>query len=371
MEKRKEFIFNAFYIAIICGIVYISVNYLLPILLPFILGFFFAFLAIKGCRRIFEEESKINRAITLICIYLGVIAFLVLIVSLGVTKLGDFIKTLPNFYKNTLEPYIGSLENTFLELGESLPENLSDFFSDVTDGIFEGLKSLLSSATTGLVNFTTSIITTAPELLVSIVVMFVSSFYMAFDYENIARWFTAAMPEKGMAVFYELKDFFENTLLKIIGSYITIMGLTFVELFIGLSLIGINNSGMWAFIISFLDILPVLGVGTVLIPWSLSLLLTGKVLLGIEIIVIYLIITVVRNIVEPRLVGTNLGLHPLATLISMITGLRLFGFVGMFGLPLALSFIVSRNKEKQLFVRAEEEPKKKNKAKKVLKKKKK
>ncbi|MBQ6333633.1 MAG: AI-2E family transporter [Erysipelotrichaceae bacterium] len=354
MEKRREFIFNALYIAIICAIIYIGINYLLPILLPFIFGSLFAYAAIKLAKRFFDKEDKLHRGIMLVVIYLAVIILIVVVVSLGITKLNDFIRTLPSFYKNTLEPYMGSLENTFLELGESLPENLAAFFSDVTDGIFEGLKTLLSRATTGIVNLTTSIITTAPELLVSIIVMIVSSFYMVFDYENISRWFLAAMPDKALDVYYQIKDFFENTLLKIIGSYVAIMGLTFLELFIGLSLVGISNSGMWALIISFLDILPVLGVGTVLLPWSISLMISKRLILGLEILTIYLIITVIRNIVEPRLVGTNLGLHPLATLIAMITGLRLFSFVGMFGLPLTLSFFVSRDKEKKLLIRAEE-----------------
>ena len=137
------------------------------------------------------------------------------------------------------------------------------------------------------------------------------------------------------------------------------MGLTFIELFIGLSIIGISNSGMWAAIISVLDILPVLGVGTVLIPWGISALITGKLLLGFGILLIYLVITVVRNIVEPRLVGTNLGLHPLATLMAMICGVRLFGAIGMFGLPLTLSFLVSHNKDNPILLRPEKPVKQK------------
>ena len=360
MEKRKEFIINVAYVAIICALVYIGVNYLLSILFPFIMAFLFAYFSIRICRRFFpEDDDHLHRGLTLAALYIALLLVIVLLVSLGITKLGDFIRTLPAFYKNTLEPYIGQLEKTFLDLGSSLPESISSAFSDMTDDIFEGLKNVLSSVAGGMVNITTSVIKSAPETLVSIIVMIVSSFYMIFDYENIARWFTNAMPAKLLPVFFEIKDFCENTLFKVIGSYAMIMGLTFIELFFGLALIGISNSGMWALIISFLDILPILGVGTVLIPWGISCLITGKVLLGIEILAIYLMITVVRNIVAPRLVGTNLGLHPLATLIAMITGLRLFNVVGMFGLPLTLSFFVSRDKEKRELLQPRKEPRKK------------
>lgn len=359
MEKRKEFIINVTYIAIICALIYIGINYLLSVLFPFIMAFLFAYFSIRICRRFFTEDDHLHRGLTLAALYIALLLIIVLLVSLGITKLGDFIRTLPAFYKNTLEPYIGQLETAFLDLGSSLPESISAAFYSMTDDIFEGLKNVLSSVAGGMVNITTSIIKSAPETLVSIIVMIVSSFYMIFDYENIARWFTNVMPEKVLPIFFEIKDFFENTLFKVVGSYAMIMGLTFIELFIGLALIGISNSGMWALIISFLDILPILGVGTVLIPWGISCLITGKVLLGIEILVIYLMITVIRNIVEPRLVGTNLGLHPLATLIAMITGLRLFSVVGMFGLPLTLSFFVSRDKEKRELLKPRKTPKKK------------
>jgi sporulation integral membrane protein YtvI len=333
------------------------------------MAFLFAYFSIRICRRFFkEEDDHLHRGLTLAALYIAILLLLILLVSLGVTKLGDFIRSLPTFYKNTLEPYIGQLETAFLDLGSSLPESISSAFSNMTDDIFEGLKSVLSNVAGGMVNITTSIIKSAPETLVSIIVTIVSSFYMIFDYENIARWFTNVMPEKMLPVFFEIKDFCENTLFKVIGSYAMIMGLTFLELFLGLALIGISNSGMWAFIISFLDILPILGVGTVLIPWGISCLITGKVLLGIEILAIYLMITVVRNIVEPKLVGTNLGIHPLATLIAMITGLRLFNVVGMFGLPLTLSFFVSRDKEKRELLQPRKEPKNKKKKKKNKKK---
>ncbi len=359
MDKRKEFIINSAYVAIICAIVFISINYLLPVLLPFIIGFFFAYFSIRISRRFFREDSKLYRSLTLSVLYLIVILLLVLLISSGITKLTDFIKNLPAFYTNTVEPYIGTLESSLLDLSDSLPYSIRDPLSAFTDDIFEGLKGLLSQVTTGIVSITTSFIKNAPDTLVDIIVMIVSSLYMILDYANIGRWFTSALPEKALTVFNEIKDFCENTLFKIMGSYALIMIMTFIELFIGLALIGISNAGMWSFIISFLDILPVLGVGTVLIPWGISALITGRILLGIEILVIYLIITVIRNIVEPRLVGTNLGLHPLATLIAMMVGLDLFSFVGMFGLPLALSFFVTRNKERPLLVKDPDKPKKK------------
>lgn len=364
MEKRKEFIINATYIAVICALVYIGINYLLGILLPFILGFLFAYLAIRISHRFYNEDKKANRLLTLTAIYIVVTLLIILLIILGINKIGDFIKTLPNFYNNTLDPYINSMESSIIGFSASLPANLSNFLSTIADGVFEEAKSLIASLTSGLVNLTTSFIKFAPEALISIIVTIVTSFYVVSDYEGISRWFTTSMPEKVLSVFYDIKDFCENTLFKIIGSYILIMAVTFAELFLGFSIIGINNAGMWALFICFLDILPILGVGTALNPWAISCMIIGDYLLGAEIFALYLIITVVRNIIEPRLVGTNLGLHPLATLIAMIIGLKLFGLFGMFALPLTLSFLLLRDKKKNTVPEKEPEPEPKKKTRK-------
>ena len=346
MEKKREFIINILYIAIIVGLIYIGVNYILGIVFPFVMGFIFAYIAIKACKKFFHEEKTIYRIITLLLLYLLIVLLITTLVNVGINKLGDFIKTLPSFYKNTIEPYITSLESTLMKYGEFLPGNINASLSDITGDIFDALKSALSSLASSLVNVTTSAISSAPSILVTVIVTIVTSFYFVADYEKIANWFTSSLPDKYLELFYEIKDFIENILIKIISAYPVIMFITFIELFIGLTLFKVSNSGMWALIIALLDIFPVLGVGTVLIPWGLSSLITGNYVLGIELLVLYLIISFVRNIIEPKFVGTNLGLQPLATLFSMIVGLRLFGAVGMFGLPLTLSFFVSRSNKK-------------------------
>ena len=96
---------------------------------------------------------------------------------------------------------------------------------------------------------------------------------------------------------------------------------------------------MKAGLIAALDILPILGTGGIMIPWAVVSFILGYTSLGIELLVTYFIVTVVRNYVEPRIVGAQLGLHPIITLISMFIGLRLFGFLGLFGLPVGISFL--------------------------------
>lgn len=347
MEKKKEFIINATYIAMICGIVYFSINYLLGLLSPFIMGFLFAYFAVRINRKIFKDNKKLHRFLALTMIYALIILVISLLVGLGVNRIADFFSNLPNYYKSTIEPYLEKLEQSFYQFNHNLPVDVSSYIDNFTDGLFDNLRTIMSSLAGVLVNITKTTLTNVPSFLISVLVTIITSYYIVFDYEDILGWFRANLPEKTIAVFDEIKDFFENVLLKILGAYGTILGITFIELCIGLTIIGIPNSPMWAFLIAFLDILPVLGVGTVLIPWGISSLITGKVALGIELLVLYVIITIIRQIIEPHMVGANIGLHPLATLISMIVGLRMFGALGMFGFPLTLAFFYNRSKSVQ------------------------
>ena len=154
-----------------------------------------------------------------------------------------------------------------------------------------------------------------------------------------------AMPEKRKfsEKLIEAKKCLGGVLFKYFRSYFLIMLITFGELSLGLTIAGIRKPLAAAFIITLLDILPVLGTGIILIPWGIFRLITGDLRTGILLLLVYAIITVIRNIIEPKIVGKEVGLHPTLTLISMFVGTRLFGIAGLFALPVGLSLIKSLN----------------------------
>ena len=117
------------------------------------------------------------------------------------------------------------------------------------------------------------------------------------------------------------------------------MTITFIELSIGLTLIDINHAVLVAFIIALFDILPVLGTGGIMIPWTMLTALQGNYTIALGLLVIYVVITIIRNIIEPKIVGSQLGLHPVVTLCSMFVGAQLLGVIGLFGFPIALSLL--------------------------------
>ena len=130
-----------------------------------------------------------------------------------------------------------------------------------------------------------------------------------------------------------------GTLFVCIRSYALIMSITFVELALGLTLIGVEHSLLIACLIAVFDILPVLGTGGIMIPWTIITAITGDHKLALGLLIVYLAITVIRNIIEPKIVGSQIGLHPVVTLVSMFVGAQLFGVLGLFGFPIGLSLL--------------------------------
>lgn len=124
---------------------------------------------------------------------------------------------------------------------------------------------------------------------------------------------------------------------------LSVFGMTFAELTAGLFLLGIKNAFAIAFIIAVLDILPVLGTGTVLIPWAVLAFASGRISTGVGVFGLYLVITVVRNLIEPKLVGKQMGLSPVIMLPCMLIGLKFFGIIGLFVVPLLVSFLKQLN----------------------------
>lgn len=342
MVNKKDFIIDVIYYALIFAIVYLFCNYLLRTVAPFIIGFVFAYIALKISRKLFKKDTKLFRILSLIILYILVIGIIVLLIVLGVNKLTDFFATLPNIYKNYVEPALNNL-NISIDGGKvNLPVEIEEQLKQLINNLSQSIRDIVSSFSSYLVSAGTNIISNTTSALIAIIVMIISSFFFLLDYDQIFEYLYSVLSDNGKKVYDEVSNFMVNTVLLIIKSYALIMTLTFVELFIGFLIMGIENFGMLAIVIAFLDILPILGVGTVLIPWSIIQLILGNSFMGIGLAVIYVIITFIRNIVEPKIVGGSLGLHPIVTLLAMLVGIKLFGAIGMFGLPLVVSFFVKR-----------------------------
>ena len=188
-------------------------------------------------------------------------------------------------------------------------------------------------------SFVSNMAVALPELLIKLMLMVISTFFMAADYDKLTMMCMEQLGEKARGLLVKIKDYIAGTLFVCIRSYLLIMSITFLELGIGLNMLGIERAWMIAALTAFFDILPVLGTGGVMLPWAAISAMQGEVRMAIGLLTLYLAITIIRNIIEPKIVGKQLGLHPVVTLISMFIGAKLLGVVGLFGFPLGLSLL--------------------------------
>ena len=343
LQKKRDFLTSLAYWGVIAGIVYLGFEYLLPISVPFIIGIAVARMTVGISRRL-RCSHKLLRITIALLIY-GLIALLVtLLVTKSVSTISDIIKWLPRVYERKLLPLATLIYDWCAHTIEMLDPALVSTLEMLLESALSALKNLISYLSSGAVTLISSIATGVPNLILSLLAMIFSTVFVVVDYERIMSFSREHIPAGIKKILTNIRIYLTDTLFVVIRSYTLIMLLTFTELSILFSLFGIESALLKAGVIALLDIMPILGTGGIMIPWCVISLVLGYTKLGIQLLLIYVIVTVVRNYVEPKIVGTQLGLHPIITLVSMFIGLRLFGFWGLFGLPVGISFLWKQRK---------------------------
>lgn len=338
IQKQRDFLTRFAYWSIIAAGIYLGFEYLLPVSVPILLGILLARLVVWISEKL-RCPNKFLRIVLAVLIY-GVIGLLVtLLVAKTISGITGLIQWLPQVYENKLLPVATMVFDWFVRTVHMLDPALLGTLEMLLDGAMTALKNLISSLSAAAVNLVSALATGIPNLILSLLAMIFSTVFVVADYERISAFAAGNVPDNVKKILDSIRIYLTGTLFVAVRSYAMIMLLTFGELSILFSLFGIENAVLKAGIIALLDVLPILGTGGIMIPWAVTSLALGYTGLGLELFLIYGIVTVIRNYVEPKIVGTQLGLHPIITLVSMFIGLRLFGFWGLFGLPVGISFL--------------------------------
>jgi sporulation integral membrane protein YtvI len=178
--------------------------------------------------------------------------------------------------------------------------------------------------------------TAVDAIVAGFLITMIATFFMTADFNKIRAFIKKQIPEKYKKLVGGAWSSFWITLAKMVQSYMIIMSITYVELTIGLALLRVDFPYVVAAMIAIVDILPIVGTGTILVPWSILSMIAGNLWFGLGILLVYAVITIVRNIIEPKIVGSRIGLYPLVTLMAMFLGLKLLGLLGVFLFPLTL-----------------------------------
>lgn len=344
IENRKNFIINFIYCIIVGFIIYIIFKYGIFWFMPFIIGFLLAFIlkpVINGISKLFHLNRKLVAALVILTFY-GTVGSLIALmtIKLFVAAQETFYR-LPYIYYSNLEPVItdvlSNVESTILKLDPSVVQTLQDIVSDLTQSI----GTLITSFSSRVVGFISGFASLVPAILIGTAFTIIASFFIAMDYYKITGFIMKQFSDKGKEVVIEVKEYIVGTIFKLIKAYTIIISITFIELSIGLSILNVNKAISIAALIAMVDVMPILGTGGVVIPWVIIKFITGDTSFAIGLMIVYVIITIVRNVLEPKIVGGQIGLHPILMLISMFIGARLFGILGLFILPFMM--IIAKN----------------------------
>lgn len=368
-EKRKAMLINITYYTVIIALFYLFMKYAFGLVAPFIVALAVAILLQKPLR-IISKKTKIKKNILGAVAVLLIISVLIsLIVLVGYRLFVEF-KGFGEYVMSKmsdLPALIRSAEDWILARLTVLPDSLEKTVADSVTGIVDRLLLVSQEETTGMTQTSESgfdlsflatplggLLSTAkqiPVVFAGIFMGIIACFFITCDYDKFRVLISENISREHEAAIVKTRRILGDILGKMLKSYATLIFITFCEVSIGLNilkLIGVYGGGyilVISIITAIVDILPVLGTGTILIPWAIFNLFTGNIGLGIGLVVLYVLITVIRQIIEPRLVAMNVGLHPAITLFGMYMGVQLFGFLGIFILPITFVLVKALNDE--------------------------
>ncbi|MCX7711847.1 MAG: sporulation integral membrane protein YtvI [Clostridia bacterium] len=279
---------------------------------------------------------RLAAAVTLL-VFLGAFGSVIfLLVSRLITEIKDIYVMFPKYFTQVYDEVM-VLINRALDIYHGLPKdvtyNIESFTAELPSKFnMEGITENVSKSVMGILKGISNI----PQVLIFILVTILSTYFLASDRELVYGSIKSQLPDSWVGKLTSIKNDMFYAFFGYIKAQLILMTITFTELLIGFSIIGINYTILLAFLISIIDALPILGTGSVLIPWALYNFITGDIQMGLSLVILYGIVLVVRQMIEPKVLGQQIGIHPLLTLLAMYTGLNLLGVLGLILGPITL-----------------------------------
>ena len=343
MEKYKKITFIGISVAILVLIGYLFLKYAIDIFLPFIIAFLIVAMARPIINKI-ANHTKISKPIVSIFVLSMLLVFSALvlgvILTITIEQVGNIAEGIIEGLSRE-ENFVLVIFNSIDKLTERLPflNNLLGSEESVYNLVIEMLLDGAKSLSARLTNYLAKMITALPSIVVTLIVLALALFYFAKDYDKIGNRIIKLLPKRAGNIALIFKNDVLLVVSKYLKSYLILLLITFAELISGFLILGIDNSFVLALIIAIVDMLPILGAGTVLVPWSAIMLILGNYKLAIGLFVLAGITYFSRQFLEPKILSDQMNVHPLITLLFMYAGLKIAGFIGLIVAPV-VAFII-------------------------------
>ncbi len=341
-QKYTVYFFKTVFVVSIILLIYLFVTKLFVYILPFIIAWIIAII-INPIITLLDKKTKLPRGLTSISLVLLFFAFLSFLLFIGtsqlITELSNFLERLPQYAKMAR-----IATQDLMSQAQTIYINLPPQTAQLVNTSVLNLINSITAAVSSTIGKSMALLTFFPKTVIFVIVTIIASYLMSKDIRLIRDFSASQLPAD---LLVRLKSVYAD-LIKAFGGFIkaqlTIMGITFLITITGLYFIGIPYALTMAIIIGLIDALPILGTGAVLVPWAIINIVLGNYRLGVPLIILYGVITITRQIIEPKIMGKNIGLHPLVTLASLYLGIQIFGVAGILIGPLAVIIVKALQK---------------------------
>lgn len=311
---------------------------ILILLLPFVFGYILSRILSKFVDQL-EKRTFLNRSFATLLVLLvsiaGILFGLFMIGRISYIAINS-IEYNPEALMADFNEYYNIFANYFTELFGSFDFDLQAIITENISKIIDSLSTIASSLATGVLSFVAFL----PQIFLGTVFMLISTYFMTKDSPMI-KGYTQAFYNKYLAnrMFIEIKDRVFGVLIGYFKAQLILMSITFFISAIGLTILGVEHSILKALGVALVDFIPMLGPALVYVPWLISKLIVKKFSLALGLGVLYLVVTLTRQALEPKIVSTQIGIHPLLTLSFMYLGIKTIGFLGIILGPITIIII--------------------------------
>lgn len=312
----------------------VALYFIVPVSVPIILALLFA-LMVEPLVRWTMQRLKISRKLSVISVYIVVLGFLVVslyyIMNTVIGKLIHWAKEAPSYLNRMIGSWNDFQTNLF-QMTDSLPKEFVNAVQDEFDHIILSFRDSLVQ----LLNYDKILALAAdiPSFLVSFLVFLIALFLFMLELPKVKHFFFKHLTEKTASRVQFMSNQLKQVSLGFLKAQLFVSIIIFIVALIGLLLIVPKYALVMALVIWIIDLVPILGSIIILGPWSIYAFIAGDTALGTKLAILAIILLIIRRTVEPKVMGSQIGLSPLPTLIAMFIGLKLFGFLGLIIGPL-------------------------------------
>lgn len=350
MERMLKLqILRGFWVALLLAAAVGAIYFVTPLIIPFLVGWLIAYM-MNPLVNLLQRRGRMPRwlavtitLILLLAIFLGLITLAVTNIVLEINDLSLYIQNNLNQWKTDMTDFINSdsiqnIINRVISIYNENPvykdtinSNLTSYGKTATDFLAYMAKFLLD----GLLKLFSSL----PTLATIIIVALLASFFISNDWLKLKGKLHAWTPDMIIKPTIVVWGNLQKALFGYVRAQLILISITAVFVMVGLLILGAPYAITIGFLIGLVDLLPYLGTGTVMVPWIIIEFIQHDYYMGIGLSVLYGIILVARQILEPKVLATSIGLEPLPTLMAMYIGLKLFGFLGLIIGPVSFLLI--------------------------------